>query len=183
MFLCLPAEIRNMIYSDLLISADQPIRLMPSGPDNAKPTTMLGVCKQVRDEAVPIFYRRNQFELDDPESLYRFLHGLSIPRRRQIAHVTLARWGKESRCATAAFRKLAQCIRLTYLKISLPSAGEKMHEFIGIKAFAALRGLQEVLLVDADGTKFGSDFVERTRKRLLQPRSPCKRCERAGRPV
>lgn len=59
-----------------------------------------------------------------------------------------------------------------------------MRRFAGIKAFRALRGLEEVAFVrEADGAKLGGKFLEGVRKGLLEPRTACKMCERVGRPV
>lgn len=180
MFLRFPPEIRNMIYSNLLNPADQPVYLRPSGPTN--PLAIIGVCKQIHDEALPVFYRNNEFLLVDPEELYQFLRSLSIFRRRQIAHVTLSYWDRRSKHATAAFRKLGQCIRLTSLKVYPTQEG--FCRFAGITALRALRGLKEVTFVsECDGTELEGKFLEDVKKGLLEPRSACKRCERVGRPV
>lgn len=115
-----------------------------------------------------------------------FLRSLSIRRRRQIAHVTLGEWERRSTHATAAFRKLEQCIRLTYLKVylDLEKDGDWLFTFAGIRAFRALRGLKEVVFfASADGTALGGKFLEGVKKRLAEPRSTCKQCQRAGSPI
>jgi len=182
MFLRLPPEIRNMVYSNLLISAEQPLQPKPSGAPNR--LTILGVCKQTHNEALPVFYRNNDFRLADPEALYQFLRSLSIPRRRQITNITLDDWHRRSTHATAAFKKLGQCIRLSSLKVYPAQDGLWVGGFAGIKAFRALRGLKEVaFLGDCDGRELGGEFLEGVKKGLLEPRRPCKRCERVGSPV
>ena len=182
MFLRLPPEIRNIIYSIILTSA-QPVQLMPCSPSNS--LTIVGACRQTYDEAIPVFYGRNRFRLDNPEALHRFLRSISLRRRRQIRHVILDFWHKRSPHATAAFNKLGQCIRLRYLKVYIERAGELVRGFTGIRAFRALRGLKEVEF-RLDGyydMEVGGKFVEEVKKELLEPRRPCKRCERVGSPV
>ncbi len=182
MFLRFPPEIRNTIYSALLNPAAQPVPLKPSSPTN--PLTILGVCKQTHDEALPIFYRPNDFRLADPDALYQFLRSLSLRRRRQIAHVTVGYWDRRSKHATAAFAMLGQCIRLASLRVCLAQGGSRLRRFAGIKALRALRGLEEVAFVrEGDGMVLGGKFLEGVKKGMLEPRTACKMCERVGRPV
>lgn len=111
---------------------------------------------------------------------------MSIRRRRQIAHVILGDWDRRSTHATATFRKLGQCIRLTCLEVcfDLAQDGEWLRSFAGIKAFRALRGLKIVVFLDGEyELEIGGKFLDGVKKGLLEPRSACKRCERAGSPV
>ena len=55
----LPAEIRNDIYSKVLIQAGS---VKPSEVGDL--TALLSVCSQIRDEAAPIFYFKNQFQVE-----------------------------------------------------------------------------------------------------------------------
>lgn len=181
MFLRLPPEIRNMIYSDLLVPTSQPVHPTPSPTPNHNHLTLLSVCKQVHNEALPVYYGNNRFVLENPRALYDFLRSISIPRRRQITHLTLNYWGRRSTHATAAFRKLGQCIRLAYLKVYPERCVDK---FPGVKAFRAMRGLKEVVVLDGcDESEVGGEFWEGVKKELVGPKKPCKVCERAGKPV
>ncbi|KAF2188319.1 hypothetical protein K469DRAFT_93792 [Zopfia rhizophila CBS 207.26] len=59
-FLDLPAELRNFVYSRILI-CDGYVRLMPREPTRVPALVLLQTCKQIHDEAASIFYAANSF--------------------------------------------------------------------------------------------------------------------------
>ncbi|KAF2799871.1 hypothetical protein K505DRAFT_44304 [Melanomma pulvis-pyrius CBS 109.77] len=59
-FLDLPAEIRNNIYSRVLICEGY-VRVMPQAPTKVAALVLLRTCKQIHDEAASIFYGANSF--------------------------------------------------------------------------------------------------------------------------
>ena len=59
-FLDLPAELRNNIYSRVLI-CETYVRLMPNKPTKVPALILLRTCKQIHDEAASIFYAANSF--------------------------------------------------------------------------------------------------------------------------
>lgn len=58
-FLDLPAELRNDIYRHAILK-DKKILVTTSGIDEP---SLLRACKQIRDEALPIYYAENRFTL------------------------------------------------------------------------------------------------------------------------
>ncbi|KAL9606285.1 MAG: hypothetical protein Q9179_000560 [Wetmoreana sp. 5 TL-2023] len=85
-FQTLPLEIKNMIYSELLVSA-QPIKkphklvckkksimLDSTHPVKDIDSAILSVCRTIYNEALPVLYGKNTFEFCKPRKLRDFSH-------------------------------------------------------------------------------------------------------------
>ena len=88
--LALPAELRNQIYTLALthtepISVDELGRMVMPG--------LLGVCKQIRDEAKDILYASNEFHLavddDTPHDGLKFIEALTPSQRKHRSRTVL----------------------------------------------------------------------------------------------
>ncbi len=144
-----------MIYIHLLVAHIQPVRPQPKGlypdlyPDissyiNTGTTiAILGVDKQIHDEAVHIYYRHNQLTFYWLSDLHAFLRILGTTRRRHITHVTIEDLHGPRGQAQFVFKTLRQCIRLRYLKVTLTQDLWKVKRFAGMKEFKKLRGLRD----------------------------------------
>lgn len=76
-FLDLPAELRNIIYTILLVHGDLKIKKRPGSPvpkmhHSSVSANMLEVNRQVYEEAAPILYGINTFELFTSYSMLAF---------------------------------------------------------------------------------------------------------------
>ncbi|KAL8737461.1 MAG: hypothetical protein Q9181_001649 [Wetmoreana brouardii] len=98
-FQTLPLEIKNMIYSELLVSAlpikkphklvckKKSIMLDSTHPVKDIDSAILCVCRTIYNEALPVLYGKNTFEFCKPRKLRDFSHtGLD---KRLTTHVTL----------------------------------------------------------------------------------------------
>lgn len=75
-FLDLPAEIRNHIYCDALVEPIDPVLLKPDAPFIVEPA-LLRTSKQLRSEALPIFYGANTFESPGRSAFVHFLRNFN----------------------------------------------------------------------------------------------------------
>jgi hypothetical protein len=108
----LPAEVRNTIYELVLTSNDpiyvfiaRPGRFPVPGYDDRVSLAITKTCKQIRSEALPIYFRRNSFMIPDAgrrkwcrkekrtltttecglQELHDFLHGIGPTARLSLA--------------------------------------------------------------------------------------------------
>lgn len=81
-FLSLPAEIRNEIYSLALIE-DAPVRVLTTRPYLLEPA-LLAIGKQVRSEALGLWYGENVFEIDGSSPAVKFLRATSDYKLRAL---------------------------------------------------------------------------------------------------
>ncbi|KAK5165254.1 uncharacterized protein LTR77_009352 [Saxophila tyrrhenica] len=84
-FLSLPPELRNEIYSYNLLT-DHPILLQVYKPHPGE-LSLLRVSRQVRDEALPVFYGANVFEANSVVMLRRYLKTLNRQKMRALRMV------------------------------------------------------------------------------------------------
>lgn len=77
-FMNLPQEIRLMVYEETLRFDEEPYTNKPSGLKPAIKPALLQTCRQIREEATPIFYRINRFVL-------RFGRGNSVTSYRTLS--------------------------------------------------------------------------------------------------
>ncbi|KAG9589343.1 hypothetical protein KCU77_g6726, partial [Aureobasidium melanogenum] len=77
-FMDLPQEIRLMVYEEALRFDEEPYTNKPSGLKPAIKPALLQTCRQIREEATPIFYRINRFVL-------RFGRGNSVTCYRTLS--------------------------------------------------------------------------------------------------
>ncbi|KAH0000012.1 hypothetical protein KCU78_g15595, partial [Aureobasidium melanogenum] len=77
-FMDLPQEIRLMVYEEALRFDEEPYINKPSGLKPAIKPALLQICRQIREEATPIFYRINRFVL-------RFGRGDSVTSYRTLS--------------------------------------------------------------------------------------------------
>ncbi|KAK5112926.1 hypothetical protein LTR62_003748 [Meristemomyces frigidus] len=82
----IPPELRNMIYDFVLLSTIQEFRLQFRQHPTFPP--ILHVCRQLRNEALAIYFRNAEFEFivhwNVLAPLYRYLNALSGPARVQL---------------------------------------------------------------------------------------------------
>jgi hypothetical protein len=72
-FLNLPAEIRNQIYNDALVKDNNnTIKIGSSAPYTREPALLLAN-KQVRNEAMPVFYGQNEFRTPSGDAFKLFM--------------------------------------------------------------------------------------------------------------
>ena len=85
----LPAELRNRIYCYAVVSDTS----VPVGANSFSEPALLATSKQIRDEASPVFYAENSFNVDmsDYETTLYLLF-----RRKQIA--IFKRYGVKTKC-------------------------------------------------------------------------------------
>lgn len=144
-FMRLPIEIRNMIYTELLVQS-VPVTIYashtyPEGCRRAVVTpayrrrwgTFNGAARQtsfspevfrqlsltsrgIYRESASIYFAHNTFEFEDLECVPKFLGKLSSDSRRAIATIKLSYVGK---APAAAFKMLATCVGLRRLQIML----------------------------------------------------------------
>ena len=81
-FLSLPPEIRNEIYSLALVE-DRPLRVRTVHPYLLEPG-LLATNKQVRSEALGIWYGENLFEIDGSSPAVKFLRATSDDKLRTL---------------------------------------------------------------------------------------------------
>lgn len=81
-FLSLPAEIRNEIYSLALIE-DEPVKVRTVEPYLLEPG-LLAANKQVRSEALGLWYGENDFEIDGSSPAVKFLRSTSDGKLRAL---------------------------------------------------------------------------------------------------
>jgi hypothetical protein len=62
-FLALPANVRKLIIWHFVVDQKSSIIVRADDKKLCEQPTILSVCKQVRDEGLPIFYRENSFEV------------------------------------------------------------------------------------------------------------------------
>ncbi|EON61554.1 hypothetical protein W97_00769 [Coniosporium apollinis CBS 100218] len=136
-FLQLPGELRNQIYEYALAKIDHLGRhficlkavvkknrrvtaryFMEAGEssDPVPAPRLLGVNKQIRGEATPILYSVNTFGVKGMKGLLNFLSQIG-PSRAWLKDIWIHET-HQSRHAYAAYNLLAQCTRLTHLKIN-----------------------------------------------------------------
>lgn len=77
-FLDLPAELRNHIYKDALVTS-KAVDLLKDKPYIKEPA-LLQINRQIRSEGLPVFYGANRFASLDLESTLCFM--LSFPRQK-----------------------------------------------------------------------------------------------------
>lgn len=78
----IPAEVRNLIYHDVIIFDDHiAYQNLPKGSPNHVTPRILGACPQLRKETLPIFYSENTFFIK-PEGLHR---GLTLSWIKDLA--------------------------------------------------------------------------------------------------
>lgn len=178
-FLSLPPEIRNLIY-ELLLEVDGPVHPSPKPPSSiprcnkarkdpvAIPESalnILAVNRQVKDEALGIFYHSNAFEFYYPTQLHAFLLTLGPQRQNFLRDITLHYYNTKSGgidLASLSFPLLAQLHGLRRFHLLFtddlvkrisgrwwwgrPYRLEKANPNLlpGIKSLFALRGITDI---------------------------------------
>ncbi|MCJ1366294.1 hypothetical protein MMC16_005422 [Acarospora aff. strigata] len=200
----LPPELRNEIYHLHLVQAMKPTRLFkrddqqrriiaeaeqeydsPSDvpcPYQNTALSILGVSRQLHDEALGVFYYHNALQLDNIRDLLAFLKCIGPKRRSYIRDLRFSFYGKGSQ---TAFAILQNCERLTRLNIGLScytmfGAPEGSRSFLkapGVKSLLKIRGLQSVEFSWKSkwGDEYTSGFEETVREALLQPSKKVKK--------
>ncbi len=102
---------------------------------------LLGVCRQIYQEAEAFFYFENRFQFHSPEMLGTFLRGIGPRRRRWIREITLPYPDTKH---PLPFEMLASCGRLSILHVHLcmtdcPSGPN--HPYPGLLQLGSIRGL------------------------------------------
>jgi hypothetical protein len=81
-FLSLPPELRNAIYTEVLLSAEPIVLPYAYERRTFREPALLSACRTIRAEATPIFYGANAFEAPSPAAAYAWLARLE---REKIA--------------------------------------------------------------------------------------------------
>lgn len=194
----LPPEIRNAIYHLHLVQPEDPTCLSrwndsleararakayykAKHPEYVPPPyeytalSVLGVSRQLHEEALGIFYYHNTFYLEHVAALRDFLNSIGPRRRNYIRDIKFYYCGTGS---PAAFKSLAACQNLTNLHIEV-SAGTLVHSkrdsllsSWGVSHLLKIRGLETVEISDLSDMpdEFKEGFEETVRNALLLPR-------------
>lgn len=196
-FLDLPPEIRLIVYDLLLIQPGRDVTLRYADyyryrhenreavmkekhpayvarPYPQSVLAILGVCRRIRNEASPIFYRGNCLNSLNVTNLGCFLGSLSLERRSYIRHVRFEYRGKR---APAAFRLLKTCENLRTLQIrvdyrTLRPRRPSLLKAWGMNDLRRIRGLEK-LHIEYDPSITQDDkagFEETLRAALLRPK-------------
>ncbi|KAK4610097.1 hypothetical protein CLAFUW4_13704 [Fulvia fulva] len=183
-FMRLPTELREVIYDMVMTFPKSGISLPPHRGGRPlevfsrdhktetciqQPTRMylmleanpmeyyldiLLVNRQIHQEALPIFYKRNKFLFSDQAIMESRLQVLAVERRNHIEHISFA-WNRTSKTqAERCFKRLRAMPYLRHLDIhinekqwleavqgSKPFDNSKIH---GFNALKAIRGLETV---------------------------------------
>jgi hypothetical protein len=101
--LSLPAELRNAIYA-FAVTSDAPIPIFPfcattqqyteTWRVNPKPPALASVCKQLREEVLPIYYTTNAFQLVTNENQTRAIYAGKLTKWRRFLGI----WAEKIRC-------------------------------------------------------------------------------------
>ena len=186
MFSKLPIELRNKIYIFALPKGEWKIEDVSSFDELnftgsmgdltgfyfplSKEVTVLRVNRQMRQEALPLAYRRTVFHLDDMDDLIKLLIAVGKIGRDNIQSMELAwesradsecKWNEASGCedpflmlptlhVEKCVRLLKQCKRLTSLRlyferdliINVPPDAYKAD--LGIRELCSVRGIERV---------------------------------------
>lgn len=81
-FLSLPPELRNAIYTEVLLSSEPIVLPYAYERRSFREPALLSACRTIRAEATPIFYGANAFEAPSPAAAYAWLAKLE---REKIA--------------------------------------------------------------------------------------------------
>ena len=122
----------------------------------AKAQNLFYVSKQIRDEAVPIFYRKNTFEFTSLTKMEGFIRNMRLKNRRNLRSVIVYYEGLEYE---RPLRLLARCVGLRDLTLVLCDACMRpdidsnfsywpmLQELPAFKTLLRIRGLNNVRLV------------------------------------
>jgi len=212
----IPPELRNAIYHLHLVQVNEKTHLSKSktlhhraeveayrkviNPEYTPPhykytaLSILGVSRQLHDEALGIFYHHNSLRLNDVAALRDFLISIGPKRRSFLRDLT---FGYQGFGSPAAFKLLAGCERLTTLHIQVSyntmwratCSGP-----MGTRTLLTSPGMGHLLKIRGSGTvdfsygwglnkKHEKEFEKTVRAALLQPKKVVKarkRGEKSG---
>ena len=176
----LPREVRDMIYEECLaldgaiFVKDMGIRRtgllpfclrqredfdrqMPSikSSATAEAQNLFYVSKQIRDEAVPIFYRKNTFEFTSLTEMEKFICNMGLKNQHNLRSV-IVYYEAEFLEYERPLRLLARCVGLRNLTLVLCDAwivyrnkddGAELQKLPAFETLLRIRGLDNVRLV------------------------------------
>ena len=198
----LPPEIRNAIYRLHLVRPEKHVLIRRKdhslearaqsalinklhNPDYIPPLvvytalSILGVSRQLHDEALGIFYYHNSLSFRSVENLLGFLSSIGPTRRAFVRDIKFDFVGLGS---PAAFKLLAACENLTKLDIGVSwltsrhSRGGTLLSSWGVSHLLKIRAL-ETVEVSETGYVLAAEkqqFKDAVRNALLQPRKTVK---------
>lgn len=151
-----PAEIRDRIYRNVLISdASPPLTLFRKGGPDTTCLSLLLASKRTYLEAFHIFYRHNVFEFKDTTALGLFLEGIGRARRFYVSHIYFPWKGP---LAKEAFYLLQRCPNLRNLVVQMTSdyIWKNSNEAYGADILGEVRGLEGVKFAGLEHGDFNS---------------------------
>lgn len=101
--------------------------------------SLLLVSKQTYLEAIDIFYRINQLDINDCDVLYTFLTNIGLARRQCITAVSFSECGAH---VTEGMELLKSCSSLRFMEVRLSE--DPLHHDDLLEGLIQLRGLTEV---------------------------------------
>lgn len=117
-FFMLPLELRQYVYSHILVQDNQPLQLTRRPKSDKQPkndaTAILATSRRVYVEARPIFLSGNAFSISGTLADYKWLTGLGPEGREQLRKVTLSNVSQSySESNYRTFNKLSGCPKLS----------------------------------------------------------------------
>ena len=109
---------------------------------------LFATSKIVYLEAIPVFFRLNDFRFDTVDHLHIFLSSIGTEARRKITSISFA---YEGHAPAKAIKLLKECIRLRRLSIELTRFTNNIARYphclaksLGIRELLKLRGIREL---------------------------------------